>query len=397
MAQSRSAFDSFQINKLVLKNRFIKSATYEGMTPGGRISDDLTAFHQRIAAGGVGMTTVAYGAVHPDGRTHEDQLLIDKTSLQGLREITQAVHEQDCAASLQLTHCGHFTRNRLISKQGHVGPSRNFNAYGVLQGLPFSRPMSEGDIDAACNSFARAAGIAAESGFDAIEIHLGHGYLLSQFLSPKINKRTDAFGGSVANRCRFPAQVVRAVRKAVGNDFPILAKINLSDGFRGGLDPVQSVQAIEILNESGVDAFVLSGGYTSKTPFYLMRGDVPFKGMVKVEKNILQKMAMLLFGPMIMKQYPFAENYFAQEAQYVRQNTSCTLIYMGGVVSAKGVQESLDQEFDAVAIGRALIHDPEFVQKVRIDTQYVSGCNHCNECMVEMDKGGVRCVLTVAG
>ena len=253
--------------------------------------------------------------------------------------------------------------------------------------------MTKIDISAVCEHFASAAMIAMEAGFDAIEIHMGHGYLLSQFISPDVNRRTDEYGGTLTNRMRFPIEVLRACRKRCGPNFPITCKINLSDGTRSGLHVDECIQACRMLEDAGIDAIVLSGGYTSKTPFFLMRGDVPWRGMMQVEPNVLQKLAIGVFGPVVMKPYPFEENYFLTLARQVREATDVPLTYLGGIVSGGGIAEVMTAGFDMIGIGRALISDASFVHAVRRDPGHVSPCNHCNKCMVEMDRGGVRCVL----
>jgi 2,4-dienoyl-CoA reductase-like NADH-dependent reductase (Old Yellow Enzyme family) len=222
---------------------------------------------------------------------------------------------------------------------------------------------------------------------------MGHGYLLSQFLSPRINKRTDRYGGNLVNRLRFPLEVVDSVRKNVGDSFPIICKMNLTDGFRGGLTQGDSIEIAGILENAGVNALVLSGGYTSKTPFYLMRGEVPLKQMVRAEKSLVQKMVMAGFGSMIIKKYDFSENFFLPMARKVREKVEMPLCYVGGVISSSGIAEIMREGFDLIAIGRALIHDPEFIMKVRDDGSHVSECNQCNECIPEMERGGVRCTL----
>ena len=190
----KTAFTPLRLGRLELKNRFIKVATYEGMTADGNPTRQLADFHSRIAAGGVGLTTVAYGAVCEDGRTHAEQLLIQKGSVPALRHLADCVHLTGGRISMQLTHCGFFTRNKRILPQKPVSPSRTFNAYGVMSGLPFSRAMKITDLNRIANAFSGAAEKCNEAGFDAVEIHMGHGYLLSQFLSPGINKRKDKYG-----------------------------------------------------------------------------------------------------------------------------------------------------------------------------------------------------------
>jgi 2,4-dienoyl-CoA reductase-like NADH-dependent reductase (Old Yellow Enzyme family) len=390
----QKAFSPIILRNLTIRNRFIKTATNEGMWENGLPTQQLAGHHARVAQGGIGLTTVAYGAVNADGRTMENQMYMRPEVVPGLRQLTDAVHQHGAAASIQLTHCGFFTNNHLVTNKRPLAPSRLINNYGLLSGIICSKAMTTNDLRLTTNDFARSARLALDSGFDAIEMHLGHGYLLSQFLSPKTNRRRDEYGGSLENRMRFPLEVVNAVRKAVGDGVPVICKINLDDGFKGGLEISESVILARELEKTGVDLLVLSGGFTSKTPFYLMRGDVPLKEMIKAEQQWQHKAAFAIFGKFIIGKYKFEENFFLPLARKVRQAVTMPLAYLGGVVSAEGIQQVFAEGFDMVAIGRALIHDPDFILSVAKDPRHISECNHCNICVAEMDKNGVRCILS---
>jgi 2,4-dienoyl-CoA reductase-like NADH-dependent reductase (Old Yellow Enzyme family) len=222
---------------------------------------------------------------------------------------------------------------------------------------------------------------------------MGHGYLLSQFLCPRTNPRKDEYGGSLVNRARFPLEVVKAVIEAVGNEFPVLVKLNLDDGFKNGFTLEDCKYVSRELEKHGCAALVLSGGFTSITPFYLMRGDVPLKGMIKNGTSWAEKITMALFGPLIVKKYPFTPNFFLAQAKEIRKFTAMPLVYLGGVDSREGIVEILDAGFDLIALARPLIHDPAFLLKIEAAEIEKSGCTRCNECVVEMDRNGVRCVI----
>jgi 2,4-dienoyl-CoA reductase-like NADH-dependent reductase (Old Yellow Enzyme family) len=338
------------------------------------------------------MTTISYGAVSNVGRTHSHQMVVNEKSRPHLEKLASAVKSEGAAISIQLTHCGFFSSNTTIKGQRPLAPSKTLNLYGLLQGLGFSKAMSITDLVETGNDFAKAASISKESGFDAVEIHMGHGYLLSQFISPFTNKRKDSYGGDLENRMRFPLEVISKVREKVGPDFPILCKINLSDGFKGGLEISEAISVARYLEKAGVNALVLSGGFTSKTPFFLMRGDIPVKDMIEVEKDKIQKWALRLFGGFIIKKYEFSENFFLPLARKIRTNVKIPLVYLGGVSSTDGVSKIMTAGFDLMAIGRALIHNPDFILKVR-EENHTSPCDHCNKCVAEMDREGIRCVL----
>jgi 2,4-dienoyl-CoA reductase-like NADH-dependent reductase (Old Yellow Enzyme family) len=387
-----SVFEPTTLGKLELRNRVIKAATFEGMSPGGMPSAGLVDHHRRLAAGGVGMTTVAYCAVSQEGRTFSGQICMEPEVVTPLRVLTDAVHAEGGAASIQLAHCGFFTRFRDRQRRPR-GPSRTLNLYGIAVGLPFADAMDEADIEAVVEDFGRAAGLAKEAGFDAIELHLGHGYLLSQFISPATNRRRDRFGGSLENRMRLPLAVLGRVRKAVGDGFPLLAKINVSDGFPGGLEVEEAVDVARMLEAAAIDAVVTSGGFTSRTPFFLMRGERPLRAMIAAEESALMRVAMRLFGSRIVRAYPFSEMFFLEQARRIRAATKVPVGLLGGLVSRENLEQAMAEGFDFVVMGRALIADPDLVSRMRAGEASRTRCDACNECVGEMEAGGVRCVL----
>lgn len=376
---------------LVLNSPYIKAATNEGMSINGVPTDKLIKFHTRIAQGGIGMTTVSYGAVSEEGRTFKTQMLVDENSLPKLKELADSVHAVGGKVSIQLTHCGYFSKNTNI--KAPVAPSKVFNEYGCLSGLFFSKAMDDTDLQKVRDDFVNTATAVKEIGFDAVEIHMGHGYLLSQFLSPATNKRKDQYGGSIENRARFPLEVFNLVKQAVGQDFPVLSKLNLSDGFKGGMTEEDCIYVCNQLEELKCEAVILSGGFTSKTPFYLLRGGLPLRGMMENGTSIAEKVTMAIFAPFIVKKYSYTSNFFLDQAKYVRSKTTVPLAYLGGVDSKEGIEEIQAAGFEYIVLGRALIHDPDFILKIQSGEIQRSGCNRCNQCIVEMDRGGTRCVL----
>ncbi len=385
------AFRKQFLNGIEFKNVFIKTATYEGMYDEGLPNQKLLDHHVNLAKGNVALTTLSYGAVSADGRTFKDQMYIHSKSLVKLAEIAEKVHEAGGKISIQLTHCGYFSKNAEFKRP--LAPSMLFNEYGFMSGIFFSKAMSVNDMKKVADDFADAALKLKNAGFDAVELHMGHGYLLSQFLSPWTNKRKDTYGVTVANRARFPLEVLKNVRDKVGNDFPVLVKLNLSDGFKGGFTLEDCKYVSLELEKHGCSAIVLSGGFTSRTPFYLMRGDIPLKGMIKNGTSFAEKATMALFGPLIIKRYPFTPNFFFDQAKEIRKVTQMPLVYLGGVDSKEGIIEILDAGFNFIAIGRPLLHDPNFLVKLEAGEIEKSKCTRCNECIVEMDRGGVRCVI----
>ncbi len=385
-------FEPFELAGLRLSNRVIKAATFEGMSPNGFPSEALVKHHRDLAAGGVAMTTVAYCAVSPDGRTFRDQLHMRPEIVAGLRLLTDAVHSEGAAASLQLGHCGSFCNNSDLVRRRPMGPSRALNGLGALSGRPLADAMSEDDIAEVTDDFVRAAHLAREAGFDAVELHLGHGYLLSQFLSPATNRRRDAHGGDLQNRALFPLSVVERVRARLPASMPVLCKVNLRDGFDGGLEIDESIEVARWLEARGADALVLSGGFVSRDAFYLFRGESPLREMIAVEKSIPQKIALTLFGPWVIRAHPFEPMYFLPLARRVRSAVRMPLVLLGGITSRDHLKQARNEGFELVAMARALIHDPGLIARYASGTSTESGCVPCNRCVAEMDReGGVRC------
>jgi 2,4-dienoyl-CoA reductase-like NADH-dependent reductase (Old Yellow Enzyme family) len=387
---SVSVFEPGEIGPLELRNRVIKSATYEGMSPAGEPSAALIEHHVGVARGGVAMTTVAYAAVSSSGRTFPDQIVAAPQRREALQRLTDAVHAQGAAVSLQLAHCGGFTKVRSTGMPR--GPSYGFNAYGAVHGLPLARPMREAEIEDVVESFVRAAEVARASGFDAVELHLGHGYLLSQFLSPATNRRSDGWGGNREARMRLPLLVTRRVREAVP-DMAVLAKINLTDAIPGGAQLEDAVALATALEHEGVDALVPSGGFTSRNAFYLLRGRAPISEMIAAERHPLQKLALRVLGPRVIRSLPFEEAFFAEQASALLQAVGIPVVLLGGMVSRAALDAAMAQGFSFVAMGRALIADPDLVARMQRGEASRSRCTACNACVAAMDAGGIRCVL----
>ena len=274
-----------------------------------------------------------------------------------------------------------------------MGPSAAWNAYGLMSGVPRIRAMTVDDILQTQEAYIKAALLVQECGFDAVEVHFGHGYLLSQFLSPVVNFRNDEWGKDLVGRLRFPMDVIRGIRAAVGRNFAILAKMNTSDGVRNGSTVLDAIEIGKALIESGADLLVPSGGLVFKTPFFLMRGGVPLRLMVKAEKNFAQRWALRIFGPHIMRPYKYKSNFFFEDSFQIMKKGRVSVALLGGVDSAQAAEQAMDAGFDFVVMGRALLADPHFVNRLRNGEAVVSRCNHCNACVGEMDLGGVRCVL----
>jgi len=387
-------FSEARMNGLTLRNRLIKAATFEGKSVGGHVSPELIRLHERIGEGGVGMTTLAYCAAEADGRIHEHQLYMHEGVRAELQEFIARLHATGAKVAGQLGHCGNFSKNREFRGKRPLGPSRGINSLGLTYGLPIAGAMSQTQIRERVQVMARAAGFMKSAGFDAIEIHFGHGYAISQFISPRTNKRTDEYGGSLANRMRFAMEVLEAIRAEVGDTFPLLGKISMTDGIRGGTSYEDSLEIASMLEGGGIDVIICSGGTSSMNPMLLFRGDSLLPGLLKQEKNALMRLGMKMVGEKMFRNYPYEEVYFLEHARRIRERVQCGVCYIGGVCSAESIGKVMAEGFDFIQVGRGLIFDPDFPTRARAEAGYVNGCTHCNRCATLIDApGGILCPL----
>lgn len=372
-------FTPVTLGPLTLRNRSIRSAAFESMCPGNVPSPQLLDYHRSVAAGGVGMTTVAYAAVTRSGLSFDRQLWMRPEIVPGLRELTDAVHAEGAAVSIQLGHCGNMSHKSICGCLP-VGASSGFNLYSPT----FVRGLRADELPEMAKAYGRSVCLAREAGFDAVEIHAGHGYLISQFLSPSTNHRKDEFGGTLANRMRFMEMVMEEVMKAAGNDMAVLVKMNMRDGFRGGMELDESLQVARKLQELGAHALVLSGGFVSKAPMYVMRGEMPIRTMTHYMTCWWLKYGVRLVGKYMIPSVPFREAYFLEDALKFREALDIPLVYVGGLVSRQKIEEVLNHGFEAVQMGRALLNELDFVNRMRREENARCNCRHSNYCIARM-------------
>lgn len=372
-------FTPVTLGPLTLRNRSIRSAAFESMCPGNVPSPQLLDYHRSVAAGGVGMTTVAYAAVTRSGLSFDRQLWMRPEIVPGLRELTDAVHAEGAAASIQLGHCGNMSHKSICGCLP-VGASSGFNLYSPT----FVRGLRADELPEMAKAYGRSVCLAREAGFDAVEIHAGHGYLISQFLSPSTNHRKDEFGGTLANRMRFMEMVMEEVMKAAGNDMAVLVKMNMRDGFRGGMELDESLQVARKLQELGAHALVLSGGFVSKAPMSVMRGEMPIRTMTHYMTCWWLKYGVRLVGKYMIPSVPFREAYFLEDALKFREALDIPLVYVGGLVSRQKIEEVLNHGFEAVQMGRALLNEPDFVNRMRREENARCNCRHSNYCIARI-------------
>lgn len=385
-------FAPWPLGPITLRNRFIKAATNEGMARGGRATPLLIEHHRAIAAGGAALTTLAYCAVSPDGRTFEQQILLNAEARPSLRLLTEAVHRAGGKASAQITHGGAFSFLRQLETGRPRSASSGFNPPGVLVGRWRKQAMTEAELAATAEHFAEAARQVEQAGFDAVEIHMGHGYLLSQFLSPRYNRRRDAWGGDATARAAFPALVLRRVLDAVGKRLAVVCKISVDEGFAGGGTAADALAIGRVLQANGAHLLVLSAGMNVEAPWAIFGSPLPKTATGPVDSRFARAAAklMLLAAPRMA----FKPLYLLEHSRHLRAGLHMPLAYLGGATSLADVQSLLDEGFDAVAMGRALLHEPNLIHQFATGAAQRSGCTACNLCIAEMyQPGGTRCVL----
>ena len=381
-----SVFAPAPLGPLTLRNRIIKAATFEGVTPGGTVSDELIAFHRRVAAGGAALSTVAYLAVSPEGRTDRHCLLLNEDTVPGLRRLTDAVHDEGAAAAAQIGHAGPVANARSNGAPA-LSPSGGFTPMGSRL-----RAVDLAGIERITEDYRRAAVLAVEAGFDSIEVHVGHNYLLSAFLSPKLNRRDDQFGGSVENRARFARTVLRTVRDAAGPDVAVTAKLNMADGVDGGLWLDESVEVARLFEADGaLDALELTGGSSLANPMYLFRGDAPLHEFGATLPAPV-RLGFRFIGHRFLRSYPYEEAFFLPYARQFRRALSTPLILLGGITELATIETALAEGFAFVAMARALLREPDLPNRMQAGTSATSLCIHCNKCMPTI-YSGTRCVL----
>jgi 2,4-dienoyl-CoA reductase-like NADH-dependent reductase (Old Yellow Enzyme family) len=383
-----------------LRNRVIKSATFEGATPDGLVTDRLVEFHREVAAGGVGMTTVAFCAVAPEGRTERRQIVVRPAAVPGLRRLADAVHAEGARVSFQLGHAGPVADSSSNGLQA-LAPSRRFNALGMR----FDRVATDGDLARVVAAHAEAAHLAAEAGADAVELHFGHDYLVSAFLSPRLNRRRDAWGGEHRNRAELARRVAAAVRERVGDRVAVLAKLTMHDGARGGTRPADSLATARLLQDDGtLDALVLTGGSSLLNPMFLFRGDPPLREFAAAMRQPL-RLGVRLSGTRFLRDYPFEEAFLLPLARRFRAELTMPLVLLGGVTRRETMDLAMAEGFAFVAMARALLREPDLLDRLRRDASTESGsvggkpapsaCIHCNRCMPTIYTG-TRCPLRPA-
>jgi 2,4-dienoyl-CoA reductase-like NADH-dependent reductase (Old Yellow Enzyme family) len=333
------------------------------------------------------MSTVAYCSVSLDGTTDGHQIVLTEDALPGLRELTEAIHAEGAAACAQI---------------GHAGPVANVQGVPVLApsaivtpALRRTRAATEDDLARVVTAFADGARLAARAGFDAVEVHMGHNYLVSAFLSPRLNRRRDRWGGSLDNRARLARRVARVVREAAPA-LAVTAKLNMTDGVRGGLDIGESLAVATLLRDDGnLDALELTVGSSLTNPMFLFRGPPPRREFAATLPPALRP-GFAVVGRLMFREYPFEEAYLLPLARRFLASVRMPLILLGGITRLDTVRDALDEGFAFVAMARALLREPDLVNRMRAGGASAATCTHCNKCVPTIYRG-THCALDGRG
>ena len=356
-------FESGEINGMTLSNRFVRSATWEGMAAeDGACTPKLIDTMAALAEGGVGLIITSHAYVSPEGQAGPWQLGVYKDELvPDLESMTKAVHEKGGKIVMQLAHAGYFSFAKLTGRT----PMAPSNVEGFAKGQ--RQEMAVEDIQKVVNAYGQAARRAQLAGFDGVQIHSAHGYLLNQFLSPAFNRRSDQYGGDIQNRARALIEVLRAVRSAVGKDFPVLAKLNCQDFIENGLTLEDSLRVGPMLTENGIDAIELSGGV-------LIGGKLsPVRMGIKTEDK---------------------EAYFQQEAIAFKKKVDVPLILVGGNRSFQVAERLIDKGVaDYISMSRPFIREPDLINRWKSGDLSRATCLSDNMCYGPAREGyGIYCV-----
>lgn len=379
-------FTPGKIGPVELRNRSIRSAAFEGMGKDNNPTAMLRDYHWSVAEGGVGMTTLAYAGINRSALSFETQLWLRPEIVGSLREITDGIHERGAKASIQIGHCGNMTH---IKTAGGipVGASTGFNLYSPT----IVRGLRKEELQQIARDFGDAVRTARDAGFDCVEVHAGHGYLISQFLSPFTNHRRDEYGGSLDARMRFMRMCLEEVMNAAGSDMGVIVKTNMRDGFKEGLEIEDCLTVAKEIERLGVHAIVLSGGFVSKAPMYVMRGEMPLYSMTYYMKQWWLKYGVRAVGKFMIPKEQFKPLYFLDDAMLFRAELKLPLIYVGGVVDGKSMSEALSKGFEFVQMGRALLREPDFINRLALESSHHCGCEHVNYCIARMYSREMAC------
>lgn len=389
-------FSRTDISGIEVKNRIIRSATHDGLADeNGAPSDKLIAKYEHLAKNGVGCIITGYAAVSRNGvspyprmlKIHEDGVI------DGYKTLTDAVHRHGTPIVLQIAHCGRQTSSKVIGAQ-KTAPSNVFHAFYPDK----AKELSDSEIYGIIDDFVAASVRAEKAGFDAVQLHGGHGYLLHDFLSPYGNRRKDGWGGSLENRCKAVELIIKGIKSAT--KLPVWIKISTEDNRKGGMNIQSSVEICKRLEAAGCDAIEVSCG-TVQDGMNTMRSEhLPMEAVFRYREpcasfpKLLNKIALPaanLINPLIKQPEPL-ENFNVENAAIIKKNVSVPVIVVGGIHKVCDMQKILsDGKADCVSMCRPFICEPDLAAKMK-NGQPEAKCIMCNYCGLVIEKEPVRCL-----
>lgn len=387
-------FTEYKLGPITLRNRTIRSAAFENMCRDNKATQELEDYHVSVARGGVAMTTVAYCAVDQSGVSFNGQLVVCEETKASLKHLTDAIHAEGAKAAIQLGHCGNMTHFYTCHCMP-VSASNGFNLYSPT----IHRRLKVDEIHYMVKKFGEAVDFCRECGFDCIEIHAGHAYLISQFLARRTNHRHDEYGGSFENRCRFLNEVLDEVMAHAKDDMAVVVKTNMWDDCWRGLTMEDGLAVCREILKHKVHGIVLSGGTVSASPMTILGGAMPIKTLahyMDMKSFWWLKAGLYVGGRIVIPTVPFKELYFMERAKRFQQELKnelgdTTLIYVGGVQSADNCQTIMDEGFELFQMAHVLIKDPEFVNHMKENEHYHAQCGRSNYCVGRMYTKDMKC------
>lgn len=354
-------FEPIRINSMLLKNRFVRTATAERIaSPNGGITQGMVNLYTRLARGGVGLIITGHSYIHPLGKADRRMTGIHNDGLiPALKKFVDGVHKLKTKIVMQINHCGGM-RDKDMGEETPIGPSTiEYKPLGII-----SRRMALKEIEEVIDLFAQASRRVKKAGFDGVQIHSVHGYLINQFLSPLTNKREDSWGGSLDNRMRFLLEVYRRIRETVGRDYPVLTKIPAGDFVEGGLTVSEACEVAKKLSELGIDGIELSGG---------LAGSRYRKG--RKDLGWMRR-----------------EAYFRSYSEMVKKVTHVPLILVGGLRKPETMRKILEEgAADLIGLSRPLIREPDFPNRIRKGDFRKAECVSCNNCSGPSGREPTKC------
>ncbi|MEJ2656742.1 MAG: NADH:flavin oxidoreductase [Desulfobacterales bacterium] len=358
-------FEETSIKSMKMRNRVVRSATWEGMCePDGRPTQKLINCYENLARGKVGLIISGYTFVRPDGKGMPGKMGIHTDNFENdFKKMTHAVHAAGGSIAIQLVHAGGQTTAKNAGRQP-LAPS----AVKVDQFPEIPAELSIDDIRDIIAAFGVGARRARAWGFDAVQLHGAHGFLINQFLSPLTNRRTDDYGGSMENRCRFLLEVYKEVRQTVGEDYPVLIKLNASDNLDGGLEIDDAMNAARSLSRANIDAIEVSTG-------------TPASGSKTAAREKINT--------------PEKEAYNLRSALEIKKQVNCPVMVVGGFRSFEVIEKTLmENDVSYIAVSRPLIREPGLVNRWLQGDRKPARCISCNGCFKPgREEGGIYCVV----